>query len=86
MTETTRAPLPCIVCGKSLEAIFPTDLLGEDTTGGYVQPAGANTFRTSGTYGSTVFDPLDGSWLEINVCDPCVLAAQAAGRTREARD
>ena len=28
--------------------------------------------RTYGHYGSTVFDPMDASYLEIVVCDPCL--------------
>lgn len=39
---------------------------------GEFQPSGGLAFRTRGHYGSTFFDPMDGSGLEIAVCDECV--------------
>lgn len=54
---------PCLICGKALEvAVF----------GEYGQPWGASVFTTPGHYGSTVFDPMDGTSLEIVVCDGCL--------------
>jgi hypothetical protein len=29
-------------------------------------------FRTYGNYGSTVFDPMDSTFLEITICNPCL--------------
>ena len=37
-----------------------------------VHPIGGTAFRTYGHYGSTVFDPMDASYLEIVLCDPCL--------------
>jgi len=60
MSEKT---LPCFVCGKPLEPAL----------GGVVnQPSEASVFTTNGNYGSTTFDPMDGTWLELNVCDRCL--------------
>lgn len=61
MTET---PIPCFVCGKPLEEVADE---------GVNQPHEATVFITNGHYGSTVFDPMDGTWLELNICDPCLL-------------
>lgn len=58
--------LNCIVCNKQLESATP----GETN-----QPYGGTTFTTRGHYGSTVFDPMDGSFLEINICDECLTRA-----------
>jgi hypothetical protein len=33
-----------------------------------------------GNYGSTVFDPLNGSYLELNICDGCLVGAALKGR------
>jgi hypothetical protein len=59
--ELELATVDCIACGKSLLNL---------ATEGY-QPSGGLAFQTSGHYGST-FDPMDGSTLEIVVCDDCV--------------
>jgi hypothetical protein len=37
-----------------------------------VHPVGGTVFRTYGHYGSTVFDPMDASYLEVVVCDECL--------------
>lgn len=39
---------------------------------GEFQPSGGLAFQTTGHYGSAFFDPMDGSRLEIAVCDQCV--------------
>lgn len=59
----------CIVCKKSLENVFDQDN----------QPNDGLAFQSSGHYGSTVFDPMDGTHLEINVCDPCLKQAGEDG-------
>lgn len=64
----------CIACKKVLENIM-------DERG--FQPARGLAFVTRGHYGSTFFDPMDGSFLEIAVCDDCVRAATEAGIVRE---
>ena len=53
----------CIVCEKELKNYM---LDG-------VQPSEGVCFNTSGHYGSTVFDPMNASKLEICVCDKCLL-------------
>lgn len=62
MDEVLR-PSPCLVCGRELAPIQHGD----------VQPVGALILSSSGHYGSD-FDPMDGSVLQVNVCDPCLTA------------
>lgn len=38
-------------------------------------PQGGVVFQSPGQYGSNIFDPMDGSLLEINVCDECLMTA-----------
>lgn len=64
-------PVSCIVCHKRLEEAIP------DSTN---QPYKATTFMTQGHYGSTFFDPMDGSYLEINVCDECLEKAKSENK------
>lgn len=65
-------PLPCFSCGNEFEPSLPGDI------GPRNQPYGGTTFRASGQYGSTVFDPNvwdDASgFLELNICDRCLLS------------
>lgn len=61
-------PVPCIVCDRILEEAIPDSIN---------QPYKATTFSTKGHYGSTFFDPMDGSYLEINVCDVCLERAKS---------
>jgi hypothetical protein len=61
--------LPCIVCDREL-----TNIDGPN------QPSNGIAFSTPGHYGTTVFDPMDGSRLEINVCDPCMRGAATRGQ------
>jgi len=37
-----------------------------------VHPLGGTAFRTYGHYGSSVFDPMDASYLEVVFCDDCL--------------
>lgn len=71
MTDLAKS-LPCIVCGVELD----------DVSGYQTQPYEGLSFTTQGHYGSTYFDPMDGSRLAINICDPCVKAAQANGKVK----
>lgn len=66
--------LPCIVCDKKLEPAF------DETIN---QPSDGLAFQTRGHYGSTFFDPMDGSWIEVNICDECLKAAHASGKIIE---
>lgn len=66
------ATLPCICCGKQLESA-----MGDHADN---QPYAGTTFHSRGHYGSTVFDPMDGSFLEVNVCDECMKVHAAQNR------
>lgn len=63
--------LPCFKCEKVLEG---------NGSGEVNSPSGACSFTTTGHYGTTVFDPMDGSMLEINICDDCLSEAAKQNR------
>lgn len=63
--------LPCLVCGRLLVNVH-------DSCNN--QPEEGLYFRTYGAYGTIVFDPMDGHFLEINICDPCMLRARRRKR------
>lgn len=67
-----RLDLPCIVCGKALDN---ATLMPDGSGLNYNQPSEGLAFRSHGAYGSTAFDPMDGHYLEINICDVCLLIA-----------
>lgn len=69
--------LPCFCCGKPLGSVFPPG------HGDGNQPNEATAFQTSGHYGSGAFDPMDGTMLELNVCDECLTGR--AGRVLHLR-
>ena len=52
----------CIACNREMPNINVAGM----------QPSGGLCFSTGGHYGSAVFDPMDGSRLELSVCDSCV--------------
>lgn len=56
--------LSCIGCGQELVNAF------DDATN---QPYNGTTFTSHGHYGSTAFDDFEGYFLEINVCDACLI-------------
>lgn len=64
-------PSPCIICDKILEPALSLE------DGRYNQPYAGTCFESSGHYGSTYFDPMDGSALSINICDECLLKLEA---------
>lgn len=64
--------LPCIACGAKLESAAPDSGQGN-------QPSDGLCFHTPGHYGSTEFDPMDGSVLEVSICDACVRRGRASG-------
>jgi hypothetical protein len=70
MQMSKEAMVPCIVCGAALDNV---DSTAEN------QPYTGTAFSTSGHYGSTSFDPMNGSMIEINLCDPCLTKAGRAG-------
>jgi hypothetical protein len=60
--------LNCFKCDKELEPVFSDNKFSDN------QPYGGTTFLSYGQYGSTVFDPGDGTYLVINICDECLPA------------
>lgn len=62
--------LQCIACGKEMLNIM------EDR--GH-QPKDGLSFHSYGHYGTTFFDPMDGSAIQIAVCDECLVKADAKG-------
>lgn len=79
MVERTRkkpSTLPCIVCGEKLKTVQGMEADDKVVN----QPAHGLTFTAGGQYGCQVFDPMDGSTLEINICDDCMKKAAKKGR------
>jgi hypothetical protein len=67
-----RLDLSCFKCGKALEnATRGPDGLAMNVN----QPSEGLSFKSYGHYGGTAFDPMDGHFLEINICDLCLLKA-----------
>ena len=58
----------CIVCG--IEVDNWDEAYPENSK--VVHPIDGTVFRTYGHYGSTVFDPMDASFLEIVICCSCL--------------
>ena len=69
--QMVRDSLPCLVCGKALERAVPQE---------QNHPNDAIVCTSHGNYGSGVFDPCDGHYLEVNVCDSCLKKAAAEGK------
>lgn len=68
--------LSCLACGKELESAIPDDLHSSTVN----QPSEGTSFQSHGQYGSTVWDPFDGHYIEINICDDCL---RKAGQQRQ---
>lgn len=66
----TENKIPCLSCGKELDNL---DYNMKDGKRVEVHPMNGLHFRTYGHYGSTIFDPMDGSYLDIAICDGCVM-------------
>lgn len=67
---TRETSIPCFKCEKPLQAAAPYD---DDRL--LIQPYEGVMFRSSGNYGSTVWDPQSSSWeLHIIICDECMKA------------
>lgn len=69
--------LPCIVCGKVLFNVLPD--YSEN------QPSKGVSAVIDGQYGSTVFDPMNGELLQVNICDPCLVKAGGLGQVHHGR-
>lgn len=62
----------CFKCGKEMQRVY---------NGGWeLQPDRGLRFETTGAYGSTAFDPMDGSSLNIIICDKCIKKAARKGK------
>lgn len=61
----------CIACGKELDNLEYTTR--SNGTKVEVHPMNGLHFRTYGHYGSTIFDPIDGTYLDIAICDVCIM-------------
>jgi hypothetical protein len=64
MTSEDVVKVRCIKCDKAM-----ANILGP---GKGHQPSEGLAFYSQGHYGSTFFDPMDGSYIEISVCDRCI--------------
>lgn len=71
-----RYALPCIACGRELRNV--------DDDVEVNQPNNGTAFTSHGHYGSTAYDPMDGHYIEVNVCDLCLVLHYE--RVREGRD
>ena len=58
--------LNCIMCSAGLEN---WDVYSNKNV---VHPIGGTVFRAYGNYGSSVFDPMDASYLDIVICNKCL--------------
>jgi hypothetical protein len=76
--DMPESALPCLVCGRALRNIFPGQVAN--------QPRDGVACLTSGNYGSTLYDPMDGSRLEFNICDECLCRAGEQGRVYVVQD
>lgn len=61
-----ESKIPCFVCDKPLHNFQWDDRVE-------VHPSDGLSFRTYGHYGSVVFDPMNGTYLDIAICDLCIM-------------
>lgn len=66
MGEQRKESMPCIICGRRLMRVSDEYEAQADD---------AVMCSTSGNYGSTVYDPMNGEVLLFNICDKCLVAA-----------
>lgn len=64
---------PCIVCKKELKNVFNGTDYSEHQTDD------ALMFTADGHYGTTAFDPMDNTYLQVNICDSCIVSAAKEG-------
>lgn len=73
----SKDALKCIVCEKELRNVFDE---------AYNQPEDGLAFQSEGHYGSTAWDPMDGQFIEISVCDECLVKRAKAGFVLQGRN
>lgn len=75
----------CFKCEKLLDNKHYQSKLKDSYV--YVHPMSGLHFQSYGHYGSTVFDPMDGSSLDIAICDECLKKHKhkiyGSGKTKE---
>lgn len=81
---------PCLVCGaivgtSGVSNNYDSHCWGMTTTG-----PGALLCRTTGNYGSTIFDPEGSEFIDFVVCDDCMIEHKdrirmVTGNTRRAK-
>ena len=59
----SNCKIPCFICGQELKGFDPISVN---------HPISGIEFTSYGHFGTTVFDPMDGTELAINFCDPCL--------------
>lgn len=64
----SKTVIHCIICENKMTN---ADYMYEDGKE-EIHPDDGTVFRTYGHYGSTVFDPMDGSYAEICICNKCL--------------
>ena len=66
--------IECFVCGSELK-LDSHSLPDEENNPHIIHPLyGGLWFRSSGNYGSSVFDPMSKEELQIAICDECLMA------------
>ncbi|MBW3090723.1 hypothetical protein [Bifidobacterium miconisargentati] len=73
MMNDTTAPfeLTCLICGKTI-SLIEADLFAQDLTDRSFLPNGAMELCSYGHYGTTFFDPCDGTQVAALICDECM--------------
>lgn len=71
----TDATIACFCCDKQMSNwIYDSPRPDGTNIRVTVHPMGGLHFQTYGHYGSRVFDPMDGTALDIAICDECIIA------------
>lgn len=70
MSEQRKQSFPCLICGR---------ILLREMDDYEAQPDSGVMCSTSGNYGSTVFDPMNGERIYFNICDECFKKAGSTG-------
>jgi hypothetical protein len=71
----TDATIACFCCDKQMSNwIYDSPRPDGTESRVTVHPMGGLHFQTYGHYGSRAFDPMDGTALDIAICDECIIA------------
>lgn len=69
MSKKAHDIVQCVRCGVAMDNVLENGF----------QPMNGLAFSTRGHYGSDFFDPMDGSRIEICVCDDCLRVVSKSG-------